>query len=59
MPPGLFDYMLFFLFLTISGLSLNFVLKVDVKRTQWFRTIIIALYGITGIAFLLIFAQCL
>lgn len=54
MPPTIFDYMLVLLFLIISGVSLNFVVNVDVKRTQRFRTIIIALYGITGIVLLLI-----
>ncbi|KIL41455.1 hypothetical protein SD70_07420 [Gordoniibacillus kamchatkensis] len=54
MPPTMFDYMLVFLFLIISAVSLNFVVNVEVTRTQRFRAIIIALYGITGIVLLLI-----
>ncbi|CAG7658131.1 hypothetical protein PAECIP111802_06958 [Paenibacillus allorhizosphaerae] len=53
----IFDYIVIFLFLIVSAITLTFVAKSDGRGMQKFRTKIIALYGIMGIVVLLIFAH--
>jgi hypothetical protein len=57
MQPYLSDYILVFLFLIVSGLSLHLVALEDENRAQSFRSIVIVLYGISGIIVLFIFVQ--
>jgi len=54
MPPYLHDYLIVFLFLIASGASLQLVAREQESRTHRFRILVMVLYGMTGIAALLL-----